>query len=219
MGDKRDPERTKAALLDAALVEFATHGRAGARTSAIAERAGVNKQLISHHFGGKDGLYAALVARWEADEAAYGGPDTPLADIVARYVEAGAAHRDLHRLLLRASLEDEEDGGGVGAADLGDMRARQAAGEITDALDPAFLLLALQSIAAAGLVFPGDVRRLTGEEPDSPAFVTWHAEQLRRLVELIRPAVSKSAAPVRRGDASNASGTRVGADVTKEAST
>ena len=183
MGDRRDPERTKAALLDAALAEFAAHGRAGARTSAIAARAGVNKQLISHHFGGKDGLYAALVARWEAEEADYGRDDAPLADLVARYVERGAAHRDLHRLLLRASLEDREEGGGLGAADLDDMRARQAAGEITDRLDPAFLLLALQSIAAAGIVFPGDVRRLTGREPASDAFVRWHAQQLRRLVE------------------------------------
>ncbi len=185
MGDKRDPERTKAALLDAALAEFAAHGRTGARTGAIAARAGVNKQLISHHFGGKDGLYAALVARWQADEAGYGGPDTPLADVVARYVEDGAEHRDLHRLLLRASLDDDEQGGGIDAGDLADMRVRQAAGEITGELDPAFLLLALQSIAAAGLVFPGDVRRLTGDEPDSPGFVTWHAGQLRRLVELL----------------------------------
>jgi TetR/AcrR family transcriptional regulator len=185
MGDKRNPARTRAALLDAALVEFAAHGRAGARTSAIAERAGVNKQLISHHFGGKDGLYAALVARWEADEATYGGPDTPLADVVARYVEAGAAHRELHRLLLRASLDDQEAGGGLAAADLDDMRGRQAAGEITGGLDAAFLLLALQSIAAAGLVFPGDVRRLTGHEPDSPAFLQWHGDQLRRLVEIL----------------------------------
>ena len=90
MGDTRDPERTKAALLDAALVEFSAHGRAGARTSAIARRAGVNKQLISHHFGGKDGLDRALVERWEAEEERYGGPDVPLADLAARYVEDGA---------------------------------------------------------------------------------------------------------------------------------
>jgi TetR/AcrR family transcriptional regulator len=185
MGDTRDPERTKAALLDAALIEFAAHGRGGARTSAIATRAGVNKQLISHHFGGKDGLYAALVERWEADEASYGGSDTPLPDLVARYVEDGVRHRDLHRLLLRASLEDEEQGGGLTTDDLAAMRRRQEAGEVTDELDPAFILLALEAIAAAGIVFPGDARRLTGGEPDSPLFAEWHAGQLRKLVELL----------------------------------
>lgn len=185
MGDTRDPERTRAALLDAALVEFSAHGRAGARTSAIAARAGVNKQLISHHFGGKDGLYAALVALWEADEARYWSADTPLADLVAAYVEQGARHRDLHRLLLRASLEDAEEGGGLDAGDLADMRRRQAAGEVTDRLDPAFLLLALQAVAAAGLVFPGDVRRICGADPASPEFAAWHAEQVRALVGLL----------------------------------
>lgn len=185
MGDRRDPERSRAALLDAALVEFAAHGRSGARTSAIAARAGVNKQLISHHFGGKDGLYRALVERWEADEAAYGGPDTPLADLVARYVENGIRQRDLHRLLLRAALNDEDHSGGLDADDLADMRRRQQAGEVTDRLDPAFLLLVLQATTAAGMIFPGDVRRLTGIEPGSPSFATWHAEQLRKFVEIL----------------------------------
>ena len=187
MVDKRDPERTRAALLDAALIEFSTKGRAGARTGEIAARAGVNKQLISHHFGGKDGLYRALIDRWLAEEASYGGPDAPLGELAAAYVEDGVRQRALHRLLLRASLEDDEDGGGVGAAELDDVRRRQAAGEITGALDPAFILLALQSIAAAGVVFPGDVRRLTGQDPASPAFAAWHADQLRALVRLLAP--------------------------------
>ena len=185
MGDTRDPERTKAALLDAALIEFSAHGRAGARTSAIARRAGVNKQLISHHFGGKDGLYRALVERWEAEEERYGGPDVPLADLAARYVEDGARHRDLHRLLLRASLDDQEAGRGVGADDLDDLRRRQDAGELTRRLDPAFVLLALEAIASAPLVFPADVRRLTGRDPASDDFAAWHAAQLRTLVELL----------------------------------
>ena len=94
-------------------------------------------------------------------------------------------HRDLHRLLLRASLEDAEDGGGVDAADLDDLRRRQAAGEVTGELDPAFVLLLLQAAAAAGIVFPGDVRRLTGEDPASASFAAWHADQLRGLVRLL----------------------------------
>jgi TetR/AcrR family transcriptional regulator len=188
MDDRRDPERTRAALLDAALLEFSERGRAGARTRDIAARAGVNKQLISHHFGGKDGLYRALIERWLAREESYGGPETPLADLVAAYVEDGVQHRDLHRLLLRASLEDEEDGGGVGADELADMERRQEAGEITDDLDAAFVLLTLQAVAAAGVVFPGDVRRLTDRDPASPDFAAWHSDQLRTLVRLLRPA-------------------------------
>src|SRR4029079_7171127 len=66
----RDRERTRRALLDAALAEFSEEGFAGARVSAIATRAGVNKQLISYYFGGKQGLRDALVAEWlrAADE-------------------------------------------------------------------------------------------------------------------------------------------------------
>jgi TetR/AcrR family transcriptional regulator len=178
----RDPEARRTALLDAALVEFARHGLAGARTGAIAARAGVNKQLISHHFGGKEGLYRALIDRWLEAESDYGGDDTPLADVVAAYARSAAEDSDLHRLVVRASIDGEVTGAGIAEADVEDMRGRQAAGEIGGDLDPEFVLLALEAIAAAGVVFPDDARRVTGLEPDSPEFAAWHAEQLRRLV-------------------------------------
>jgi AcrR family transcriptional regulator len=61
-----DAERTRAALLDAALQEFSEKGFAGARVRDIAERAGVSKDLIAYHFGGKEGLYRAVqqACRW-----------------------------------------------------------------------------------------------------------------------------------------------------------
>jgi AcrR family transcriptional regulator len=179
----RDPEARRTALLDAALVEFARHGLAGARTSAIAARAGVNKQLISHHFGGKEGLYRALIDRWLEAESDYGGDDTPLADVAAAYARSAAEDSDLHRLVVRASIDGEATGAGIADADVEDMRRRQAAGEVGGDLDPGFVLLALEAIAAAGVVFPDDARRVTGLEPGSPEFAAWHAEQLRRLVE------------------------------------
>ncbi len=178
----RDPEARRTALLDAALVEFARHGLAGARTSAIAARAGVNKQLISHHFGGKEGLYRALIDRWLEAESDYGGDDTPLADVITAYVRSAADDSDLHRLVVRASIDGEATGAGIADADVDDMRRRQAAGEVGGDLDPGFVVLALEAIAAAGVVFPDDARRVSGLEPDSPEFAAWHAEQLRRLV-------------------------------------
>lgn len=54
---QRDPEATRAALLSTAISEFAEKGFSGARVNEIADRAGVNKQLLYHHFGNKDDLY------------------------------------------------------------------------------------------------------------------------------------------------------------------
>lgn len=60
MGGDRGAE-AKAALLNAALSEFGRLGLEGARTREIAKRAGQNMAAISYHFGGKEGLYLALV--------------------------------------------------------------------------------------------------------------------------------------------------------------
>jgi AcrR family transcriptional regulator len=179
----RDRERTRRALLDAALAEFSEKGFAGARVSAIATRAGVNKQLISYYFGGKQGLRDALVAEWLEAEAEFARPSLPLAELVAAYVRSGVEHRAMSRLFLRDSHEEADDaGGGIGEAEVEDLRRRQEAGEIPPDLDPAFVLLALQGAAAAGVMFPGDVRRVTGLDPASDAFAERYADQLARLV-------------------------------------
>jgi AcrR family transcriptional regulator len=67
----RDPERTRAAILTAATAEFTANGLTGARVDAIAARARVNKRMIYHYFGDKDGLYlAVLEATYEHIRAA-----------------------------------------------------------------------------------------------------------------------------------------------------
>jgi AcrR family transcriptional regulator len=57
----RDPERTSASILAAAVTEFTEKGYAGARIDAIARRSGANKRMIYHYFGDKDGLYMAVL--------------------------------------------------------------------------------------------------------------------------------------------------------------
>ncbi len=56
-----EPEGSRAALLAAARSAFAERGLAGARVDDIARRAGMNKQLVYHYFGSKDGLYTAVL--------------------------------------------------------------------------------------------------------------------------------------------------------------
>ena len=57
----RNAEATRARILDAARVEFVTHGLNGARVDRIAEAAGNNKNLIYHYFGSKDALYLEVL--------------------------------------------------------------------------------------------------------------------------------------------------------------
>jgi AcrR family transcriptional regulator len=52
---------SRSALLAAAVQEFAVHGVRGTRIQNIVKRAGVNERMIYHHFGSKDGLYAAAL--------------------------------------------------------------------------------------------------------------------------------------------------------------
>lgn len=54
-------ESSRPALLGAARSAFSERGLEGARVDDIARRAGVNKQLVYHYFGSKDGLYTAVL--------------------------------------------------------------------------------------------------------------------------------------------------------------
>ena len=58
---KRDPERTRAAILAAAVHEFSQRGYEGARVGSITKRAKINKRMLYHYFGGKEGLYVAVL--------------------------------------------------------------------------------------------------------------------------------------------------------------
>lgn len=60
-GTTRIPESAKAAILQAAMQEFANEGLEGARTDAIARRAGVNKALIHYYYKDKQSLYGATL--------------------------------------------------------------------------------------------------------------------------------------------------------------
>src|ERR1700675_1382164 len=55
------PDKSRAAILKAAVGEFAEHGIAGARTDTIARAAHVNKALLYYYFEDKDALYEAVL--------------------------------------------------------------------------------------------------------------------------------------------------------------
>lgn len=58
---KRDPDRTRSKLLDVAIAEFSARGFHGVSVDEIVKRAGVNKRMVYHYFGSKDGIYRAAI--------------------------------------------------------------------------------------------------------------------------------------------------------------
>ena len=66
-GRRRDAVATREALLAAGAELFAERGYEGVPVWAIAQKAGVNKAMISYHFGGKRKLYLAIVSATFSD--------------------------------------------------------------------------------------------------------------------------------------------------------
>ncbi|MDJ1134139.1 TetR family transcriptional regulator [Streptomyces iconiensis] len=177
---KLDAERSRRLLLEAANDEFAAKGFAGARVQDIADRAGLNKQLIAYYFGGKEGLWNALSRQWLEREKAFNDPEVPLDELMVRYLRAALDDPRGPRLNVWAGLtgtapEQERE-------DLSDLRRRQSAGEIGDDLDPAAMLLLLTGAVVGPVVMPHTVRAIFGLDPESAEFQEHYAEQLRRVV-------------------------------------
>jgi TetR/AcrR family transcriptional regulator len=182
---QRDAERSRRCLLAAALDEFAAKGFAGARVQDIARRAGVNKQLISYYFGGKEGLYRALQRSWQEAEAGFGGPATPIEELALRYLREGLSDPRPARLMLWHGLDagaDRLPDETSVLEDLASMRQRQARGELTADLDAAFLRLALMAVVMAPMMMPHMAEKIFGLAPDSPEFEERYGEQLCRML-------------------------------------
>lgn len=93
----RDAEATRASILDVALEEFSEKGLAGARVDEIAARTATSKHMIYYHFGSKDGLYSAVLARaYEQFRLAEGSVDYASLDPVEALRRLAGATFDVH---------------------------------------------------------------------------------------------------------------------------
>jgi TetR/AcrR family transcriptional regulator len=186
---RRDADRSRERILDAARVEFGEHGYAGARIAAIARRAGVNQQLISYYFDGKDGLHRALIERWRSVGGELNRPGTPLGDVVAAFTHVGEEQRNWVRLLVWQALAGDRDDGDEDyrRAMVDDLRRRQEAGEIAADLDPGYLQLVLFGAALAPALLGDLAEDFTGLDPHSPEFGQRYREQLARLIAHLSP--------------------------------
>jgi AcrR family transcriptional regulator len=96
----RDSQRTRKRILIAAAREFAKRGFDGARISEIARRARTSKQLIHHHFHGKEALFMQVheaqfrpTVQWKETLPPHA------ADVIAARFRKRAANMDYLRFL------------------------------------------------------------------------------------------------------------------------
>jgi AcrR family transcriptional regulator len=187
-------ERTRERILEAAVAEFGAKGYAGARTAGIAARAGVNQQLISYYFDGKQGLLAELRRRWQEIESSVVAPDASFDESVAAYLDTTLDRPDWARLVVWQALgdcpfTDAEDGerfAGIQrarmAAAVEKIRLRQLAGEVTEEVDAGFALLVAYAVIFSPITMPQFVRDILGDDPLSPAVRQRLHRQLIKLL-------------------------------------
>lgn len=60
-GTRRDPEASRKRLLDAGIKLFSQRGPDGTSVAMIARDAHLNRRMLYHYFGSKDGLYQAII--------------------------------------------------------------------------------------------------------------------------------------------------------------
>ena len=133
----RDPDLTRRQILAAALELFVEHGVADVSMRQIAEKSGVTKSLIHHHFGSKEQLWEATkeqaLAEYAAEqkqelEQATVADGRLLRDGVVNYFRFLQANPRVVRLLAWTHMEGDASCGEMDAelVRLGAERVRQA---------------------------------------------------------------------------------------------
>jgi len=196
----RNPERSRERILAAALKEFAAKGFAGARVDFIARRAAINKRMLYHYFGNKEGLFKAVLRRKISERQAWaenlsGDP----AESLSFWFEAACKDTDWVRMLEWEALQeadgkliDEKNRRAATARGLERIRQRQARGQISAEFDPRHVMLAMRSLTMFPAAFPQLTRLIMGRPVSDPRFQKERAEFLRRFAAAFRPAQNGS---------------------------
>jgi AcrR family transcriptional regulator len=197
----RDPVRTRERILRAARREFVAKGFAGARVDVIARAATVNKRMLYHYFGNKEGLYRATLYEGMATNldlvaSAPADPDELLPFLFARAAKRVDGIRLLQWEALGAGArkpiaEDERRKAWVEGTER--IRDAQRAGRLHPDLDAEYLVLALMALTIFPQAFPQLVRMVTGSRLSDAEFQQRQARFLRRLGTYLRPSMGRAA--------------------------
>ena len=192
----RNPDRTRERILSAASKEFAARGFAGARVDAIAQRAAINKRMLYHYFGDKEGLFKAVLRRKVAERRAWGeNLSSDPAERLPFWFKTACDDPDWIRLLEWEALQgdgqkvtDEKERRAFTTGWLKRLRQRQTRGEVSAEFDARHLALAMQSLTMYPAAFPQLTRFIMGRTMAGQKFQRAYAEFLKKFAAAFRPA-------------------------------
>jgi len=196
----RNPDRSKERILTAALKEFSARGFAGARVDVMARRAAINKRMLYHYFGNKEGLFRAVLRRKIAERQAWNAatPEQP-AEYLPLLFDLACKDADWIRLLEWEALRggekpviDEAERRAAAARGVERIRERQASGHLSDEFDPRHVLLAIIGLTMYPVAFPQLTRLITGRNVSDPLFQKQRREFLRKFATAFSPAKRQS---------------------------
>ena len=191
-----DAPDTRARILDVAMSEFAEKGFAGARVESIAQRAGVNKQLLYYYFTDKKGLYRAALNNITDEYQEYyegGSPDARYAERLVRYARGvSAPHHTLwRRMVLWEALQDAAPGADAAGESwqraLEQIRIAQDEGSLDPRLDTEMLMLAMVGLVHLPHIIVQATVAVTGQLPSDDEFLERHARFIESFLPLLAP--------------------------------
>lgn len=161
MAAKRDPEATRAALLEAAEEIFLQRGFGNTSLSQIAKHAGITKSLIHHYFESKENLWKEVKERrfsfylnqqMEMLEQATEANADLLQDSIQLYFRFLVKNPEIVQILAWMFLERDQDDclkqdQKVTQAGITRIREAQERGALRADIDPRFILFAFIGMA------------------------------------------------------------------------
>jgi TetR/AcrR family transcriptional regulator len=179
MNKERDLHRTRDRLMAAAASEFAAKGLAGARTGAIARRAGIDERMIFYCFKSKEGLYREVLRRTLTARAdlVESDPGDNFTNALVNGFDSAPSKTSSLRMWQwealgggRRKLVAEDERRKLIQAEVALLHRAKARGELPADVDEEMLLLVSFALRTFPLVLPQLTWLVTGLDPGDPEF-------------------------------------------------
>jgi AcrR family transcriptional regulator len=191
----KEPEPTRQRILEAARIEFAAHGLAGARIDRIARAASASKERLYAYYRHKADLFdAVLELNLEEFAAAVAHGGETLADFARSLYDHSVSHPEHLRMIDWARLE-RQDTLAAPSARIRDfhteqvrgIQALQAAGVVDAEWDPEHLSALVFGIVSCWIHEPAAAFSAI-PAPDADAIAARRASVVRAVERLVAPA-------------------------------